>query len=512
MGKQVSQSDRTPTRPAIAREIDPSTNALNLFVDSAINSTTVNYLNAEQYFPAVVVSVQELKGFNSEDIKHAGMPYRVPGINIKIRFSSSNFPVPALPKNMPSNPAKEGAHCFQLGQYPEADSEFEDMSPPTIGSDVWVRPESSINPRNRLLWRSAIVENAPAVKIFPASAISAFENKAPIPPGAAQARSAPGAPQSGQIPLPNLEMIRNDIIELEVSKGNVELGIPGHVSVYGNFKSYIMGQGDEFSVRFDKASEILISKTPIKFMTHKVIQKSGKTLSIRPAGTRVQRGGSAQFATIRYGREDGKRVPRNQHKGEDVYVSPRSIIYAPFKCKVFGKVMPAYGRSANYADGGYVVMVRGLEKYTYFSGGKKRSSYLTLRFGHLKADPSRDITLANGKGGQNGDGIYKEGEIIGVSYYADPNRKNNAYKRSVSTKPREKYGTFYEGGLFEAYIDHNRFPEGDPSHVHFEANIYGWHKGPKETGGKIGGFFGDINPYTAFDVSRIYQVRHPGVV
>lgn len=136
------------------------------------------------------------------------------------------------------------------------------------------------------------------------------------------------------------------------------------------------------------------------------------------------------------------------HKGEDIYIPPRAIVYAPFG----GEVIRSIGESGctdSGCDYGKVITIRSAD-----------DPNLIIRIIHIK-----EVQVSRGS-------ILKAGDILGVSYYANPARPNG-----------------------RRYIEENRFPGGDPSHIHLEAQF---RDRPRTS------YKGNVNPYVVFDVSLMY--------
>ena len=137
---------------------------------------------------------------------------------------------------------------------------------------------------------------------------------------------------------------------------------------------------------------------------------------------------------------------RRYHRGEDVYVPPRSIIYAPFDGEVIR--ISRVQATESGSDYGKIVVIKSSE-----------DPNLQIRVIHLK-EP-----------GLASRGHVAAGDVIGTSFYANPSRP---------------------GG--RQHIARDAFPGSDPSHIHVEAII-----NPGSSRDK-----GNVNPYSAFDISLLY--------
>ena len=145
-----------------------------------------------------------------------------------------------------------------------------------------------------------------------------------------------------------------------------------------------------------------------------------------------------------FGRNRSGRI----HKGEDIYIPPRAVIYAPFDGTVIRRISSS-GCTSDGCDYGKVITIRSSD-----------NPNLIIRIIHIKevqVERAADI---------------KAGDILGVSYYAE------------RTRPRGRN-----------FIAQDRFPGGDPSHIHLEAQL---EDRPHE------GYKGNVNPYGVVDVSLMY--------
>jgi len=245
---------------------------------------------------------------------------------------------------------------------------------------------------------------------------------------------------------------------------------------------YFSKKKGKSTVNGEKSSLIRVqSHTPLSFVQNKDAGWPPCRGGTKRDGTPIpiQKGGTNPFGTIRSG---------GMHTGEDVYVPPNTPVYAPFDLKV-NKRYRVYSKN----DGGAILEVQpiGFE-------------HITLRLTHLKSGrkgtSNENIQLAN-------KGQYKEGDLLGVTYYAGPGKKESGgYSDGCRTQkcaPDEtKYAADEKKGSFTSRINCDKFPGNSDSHLHLELNVGGTYKKRKGYGP-----YGDLSPYEVIDVERMFVPR-----
>ena len=159
-------------------------------------------------------------------------------------------------------------------------------------------------------------------------------------------------------------------------------------------------------------------------------------------GTGLQSRGTAQFGGVR-GIPGNRRV----HWGEDIYVPSGTSMYAPWDGEV-------HAISNASSDRDYQKM-----------------------FKYRPADPRNpNLTFIHVSGEVPASGQHRKGDFLGLSYVADLNDTRNATRL-----PRQL----------------DKFPGGDPSHLHLEASV-------SEMAANRRRGRGNISPFTVMDVSKIF--------
>ncbi len=284
-----------------------------------------------------------------------------------------------------------------------------------------------------------------------------------------------------------------------------------HPETYGETEVYVAkgGPRDESGGSWNKSKyykkppgpKIKVkSHTPLSFIQGQQTWPMGgmatkSKCTGKPKKVPVQRTGGNPF---------GARRSTGMHTGEDVYVPPNTPIYAPFDLTVISR---GGTYSSRGQDGGAILTVQ-----------PKGFEHITIRLVHVKTGkkgtPNENIKLA-------GKGDYKEGDLLGVTYYAGDGSKGKIFLNGCRTK---NCGTKYNAapaldakgkctncGDSKSYATANSntykqrvkcdaFPGGSDSHLHLELNVGG--KNYKKSGGK--GYYGDLSPYEVFNVEKLF--------
>jgi len=181
----------------------------------------------------------------------------------------------------------------------------------------------------------------------------------------------------------------------------------------------------------------IASRTPREFFNARNERGDRFRGSTRPGYGRIRRKEPTQ---------DNPRPQPKIHKGEDVYVPPRSFVYAPFKGTV------KYVVDSGGGDYGRIIALESFEDTNF-----------VVRIVHIKEE-----TVSRGM-------VVEPGTVLGISYFADPRRRRG-----------------------QDYIPENAFPGGDPSHLHIEVHLKDRPHASRPR------YSGNVNPYRMFDVSLLY--------